>query len=122
MTPSDEVLEEFDKIMTRRRLLEALGPPVQVRCPQRVVYEYDATWKCERYGEADQGIIWPDCPTGTEQDVDKRMEWRGIPLDSPSYRRGMEQGAADKAANIEWCRSCRAKKWLADNPAEGSPA
>lgn len=33
----------------RQRLLQALG--------ERLLYEYDATWECETYGE-----VYRDCP------------------------------------------------------------
>lgn len=81
--------------------------------PERMVYQYDATWHCER--ESDQ---WRDCPEGTEQDIEKRMErYDLLMMGGEQYRNCLagETEAAEAAKGIEWCRSCKAKKWLEDN-------
>lgn len=70
----------MDAAALRQHLLQALGPYMNTD-PERLVYEYDATWECEFYGGA-----YTDCPE-----------------------------AAEDEAEGEWCRSCKAKKWLKEN-------
>lgn len=94
MTPSAEVLAEFYKEATRERLLKALGndAPADLRKivgldPERMAYEYDATWACETYGE-----VYRDCPEAAKSE------------------------AVASSKDFELCRSCKAKRWLEDNP------
>lgn len=97
----------------RELLLKCLGPYF-VAEPERMVYQYDATWACER-----QSDTWYDCPEGAEQDIDKRMErYEGLMMGGEQYQKrlAMQTESADAAKGIEWCRSCKAKKWLEDNP------
>ncbi len=108
----------------REKLLKALGndAPVDLRKvvgldPERAAYEYDATWKCER-----QSVTWRDCAYETEQDVDKRVQRRSSHTGAYSDMQNLERQAAAEAKDIEWCRSCKAKKWLADNPAKEAVA
>lgn len=78
---------------------------------ERTLYEYDATWNCERYSET-----WRDCAYETEQDVDKRTQRRSSNTGAYSDMQALERRNAAEAKGIEWCRSCKAKKWLEDNP------
>lgn len=97
----------------RELLLKCLGPYF-IAEPERMVYQYDATWNCER-----QSDTWYNCAEGTEQDIDKRMEpYDGVLMGSEQYiaHREGEEASAREAKGSGWCRSCKAKKWLEDNP------
>ena len=101
-------MDKTNKAAARKRLLEALGQVAS----ERMVYEYDATWHCER-----QSDTWYDCPEGTEQDTGKRLGECGMMRpDQYQARRDEAQEAANRTKGMEWCRSCKAKQWLAEHP------